>query len=66
MKFRVRPSTAWLLGLGLLAAYEFMALEDDDPGDTLSELVWGLSKRRPLVPFAAGVIMGHFFWQKAE
>jgi hypothetical protein len=30
-------------------------------GMTISELVWHVSTKRPIVPFAFGVLMGHFF-----
>lgn len=56
---------AWLLGLGVLVAYEIYALANKRPGDTLSEAFWKLS-RRPLIPFLLGVIVGHFVWQSQE
>lgn len=41
-----RPQTrsviAWSLWLGLFFLLELPAVVDDDPGDTLSELVWYL------------------------
>lgn len=49
------------LCLGLLV-YEGVALYSKRDGDTISEMTWYLSKR-PLVPFAMGFLMGHFFWQ---
>lgn len=33
------------------------------PNDTLSEVVWKASLNRPIIPFLAGVVCGHFFWQ---
>lgn len=47
-----------------LIAYEVYALTDDCDGDTISELVWAATAKRPIVPFAIGVVMGHFFWQR--
>jgi hypothetical protein len=35
-------------------------------GMTISELVWHVSTKRPIVPFAFGVLMGHFFAQAAN
>lgn len=49
------------IGLGLLLVYEIWALKSDAPGDTISEVIWRVSKR-PLLPFAFGILMGHFFW----
>lgn len=47
--------------LGLLA-YEAYALKTEESGDTISEIIWKLS-RRPLVPFTIGLLSGHFVWQ---
>lgn len=49
-----------LVGLGI---YEGYGIAQSAPGDTISELVWSVS-HIPLVPFAFGVVMGHFFWQR--
>lgn len=51
-----------LLCLALLG-YEGLALWTTAPGDTISEIMWQLGQR-PLVPFALGFLMGHFFWQR--
>ena len=56
------PWVFWGLVL-LLFAYEFWALLDARPGNMISEIVWHLSGR-PLVAFAFGMLMGHFFWQR--
>lgn len=53
-----------LLILGLFI-YEAIALTNKRPGDTISELMWAAA-RRPLVPFALGFLMGHFFWQRGS
>ena len=54
------------LGLvGGLLVYEFVALRNECEGDTISEIVWTAASERPVVPFAAGVLCGHFFWQRA-
>lgn len=55
------------LGLvGGLLVYEIAALHNDCPDDTISEIVWSATTRRPIVPFAAGVLCGHFFWQRDQ
>lgn len=51
--------------VGLLL-YEGWTLINKRKGDTISESIWGSMKRHPLVPFGFGMLMGHFFWQKAE
>ena len=55
------------LGLvGGLVVYEVVALANKCEGDTISEIVWTATTKRPLVPFAAGLLMGHFFWQRVD
>lgn len=51
----------WVL-VGL--AIEGFAIWTRTPGDTLSETIWTLTVHYPLVAFALGVLMGHFFWQR--
>ena len=50
--------------VGGLVLYEGLALANDCEGDTVSEIVWAATTKRPIVPFAAGVLCGHFFWQR--
>jgi hypothetical protein len=57
--------TSLLVVGAALLALETSALRNDEDGDTISETMWTLSKR-PFVPFAAGMLCGHFFWQKYE
>jgi hypothetical protein len=53
------------LGLvGGLLVYEAVALANECEGDTISEIMWTATTKRPLVPFAAGLLCGHFFWQR--
>lgn len=58
----------WIfLALVLLAClYELSALVTKEDGDTISEIVWTISSKRPILPFAIGVLCGHFFWQKVN
>jgi len=46
---------------GLIAWDVFVAV-NDVPGDTISEIVLSWTGRFCVVPFAAGVLMGHIFW----
>jgi hypothetical protein len=53
------------LGLvGGALAYEVWAIANKKRGDTISEIVWTATARRPLLPFALGMVAGHFFWQR--
>ena len=55
--------SVFLALVGGLLVYEYFALRNECEGDTISEIVWTAATERPIVPFAAGVICGHFFWQ---
>lgn len=50
--------------IALLLAYEGWTLVNSTPADTISESVWRIASSRPLVPFLAGMLCGHFFWSK--
>ena len=49
-----------------LLGYELWTLINKTEHDTISERIWRVSMKRPLVPFAAGLLCGHFFWQAAN
>jgi hypothetical protein len=55
---------AWLVAIIGLLVYEGWTLLNSTPNDTLSEAVWEAAYTYPLLPFAAGVLIGHFFWQR--
>lgn len=46
----------------LLFVYEIWAVYTREEGDTISEIIWTASVNRPVIPFAFGFLMGHFFW----
>lgn len=54
---------AWVIAIVGLLAYEGYAVLNSVPGDTLSEAVWKFGQH-PMVAFAAGVLVGHFWWQR--
>ena len=56
--------SVFLALVGGLVIYEWVALRNECDGDTISEIVWTAATERPIVPFAAGVLCGHFFWQR--
>lgn len=56
---------AWLIWVVSGLAIEGYAIWEGN-GNTLSETVWLLSKHYPLVAFLAGLLMGHFFWQRVN
>ena len=49
--------------LVVLIAYDVYAAVRQAPGQTISEVIWHASLKRPVIPFAAGVLCGHWFWQ---
>lgn len=57
-----KTDVAWIIAIVGLLIYEAYTLANKTPGDTLSEAVWNVS-RHPLVPFLAGMLCGHLFWQ---
>ena len=54
----------FLIACALMGGYELYALFTPEAGDTISEIIWGLARHYPILPFAFGVLMGHFFWQE--
>ena len=50
--------------IGVLLAYEGWTLVNQTQQDTISESIWRVTQTRPLVPFLAGLLCGHFFWQR--
>lgn len=50
----------WGVAIGGLLVYEAYTLVNKTPGDTLSESVWEVGTKRPLVPLALGLVTGHF------
>lgn len=56
--------TAWvcIAAVLLLAAYDIYLAANGVPGDTISEVMRTVARKHPIIPFAAGVIFGHFFW----
>lgn len=60
MKTRHKILLALAGGIG---AYEVWALTTKEKGDTISEITWDVTSEYPLVPFLAGVVVGHFWWQ---
>lgn len=50
----------------LLLAWEGIAIASGQPGATISEAVWDADTGRPYLPYFAGFLCGHFFWQIAR
>ncbi|MCC6650676.1 MAG: hypothetical protein IT348_05965 [Candidatus Eisenbacteria bacterium] len=58
--------TTWVLAalvLGLFG-YEGYTLGNSAEGDTISEVVWALSDRYPVLVLFFGILYGHWFWQR--
>jgi hypothetical protein len=52
-----------LLGCVLvLVAWDIYVYIEPTPGDTISETLFRWAGRHPIVPFAVGVLSGHWFW----
>jgi hypothetical protein len=44
--------------------YELVALNNAVDEDTITAIIRKNTEKHPMIPFVAGVIMGHFFWDK--
>ena len=53
----------WLIWAVAALALEGYAIWEGQ-GNTLSEVVWLMTKHYPLVAFLVGLIAGHWFWQR--
>jgi hypothetical protein len=45
-----------------LLAYDLYAAASPEQGDTISEVVAREARRRPIIAFGLGVVIGHWFW----
>jgi hypothetical protein len=52
--------TAGLIGLDVYLA------ANKTKGDTISEVLLNESRKRPIIAFAAGALIGHLFWPQGE
>jgi hypothetical protein len=58
--------TAWIL-IGVVAGligYDLFAVAKWGYTGTISYDVLSASKNHPIIPFAIGIIAGHFFWSQ--
>ena len=51
-------------GVSLIFLYEIVAF-DQKKGETISEITWRIVTTHPLVAVAAGILIGHLFWQSS-
>ena len=63
---RAAAKTRTILGALLIAiiAWDIYLALNDAPMDTISEQIRELSRQYLIIPFAAGVVCGHWFWGK--
>ena len=67
-------SISWkkVTGIGIIAVtfgaivYDIFMVMNDQKHDTISEVIRTAAKKMLLVPFAFGLLMGHFFWPLME
>lgn len=55
-----------LFAIVLLGGWDIYVASNAASGDTISEIILSASLRRPIIPFAAGVICGHLFWPQGD
>lgn len=46
----------------LVAVYELVAIFGGGQLGTVSEVLLAWSRRHPVIPLAAGILIGHLFW----
>jgi hypothetical protein len=59
---QVLPLAFWGAIVALLG-YETYTIWTARPDDSISALVWQAVTARPILPFLAGLLAGHFFWR---
>lgn len=64
----MRKISAWslLICLAGLAIWDIIPATNDQPGDTISEVVRDWSQTIYLLPYITGIVMGHFFINKTR
>jgi succinate dehydrogenase hydrophobic anchor subunit len=63
-KALTKKITAIILALTTVGLLGYDAIIAAGSGTTISQVVWQISAKTPLVPFLVGVVCGHLFWQK--
>jgi hypothetical protein len=48
------------------AIYDIIAAVVGGQESTISVIVWNVSLKHPVIPFAVGVLCGHLFWRLSE
>ena len=46
--------------------YDIWAARTGVDHGTISGVIWDWSHEYPMIPLAAGILMGHFFWQEPK
>lgn len=59
---KTQTKFALLLALVLLLSYDLFAVYAYGFDATVSVVVFTLAKAAPIIPFLAGLVVGHFFW----
>jgi hypothetical protein len=50
----------------VLVGWDIYAAANAHKGDTISEIVFAASLKRPMIPFTVGFICGHLFWPQSK
>lgn len=51
-----------LAAIFILIGWDIFVAARPPEGDTISEIIRQSAFRHPIIPFAFGVLIGHFFW----
>jgi uncharacterized membrane protein YbjE (DUF340 family) len=58
----VTTETGLLVAIVFLLALEGWSLKNKRERDTISEVTWRVTMRKPFIAFLVGFLMGHLFW----
>jgi hypothetical protein len=52
--------------IAIIAIWDIFILVEDTPGDTFTAIISYYAGKHPIIPFLAGVCIGHLFWPHAK
>lgn len=59
---RIVLAIAMHVVIGLIAAWDLMAIATNHPDLSVSKITQSWAKESPVMPLAVGLVMGHLFW----
>ena len=66
MNWRNLTTMVLIVGTATVILFDAIVAWRGGAGATISEVVLATALRRPIVPFALGVLVGHLFWSQVN